>query len=107
MEWTLTLGDTSVVYDDDALTLVESFDLKRLAGLTVPELLAGFVQQDPECWRFAWWLANRRAGNDVGPYKDIDFRWADLRVDLPKPEPVAEDESAVPTSPGQEPGTPT
>ena len=106
----LTLDGRTVAYDEDALTLMESFDLKRLTGLTAPELAAGFRQQDPECWRFAWYVANQRAGEDVGPYRDIDFRWADLGAELVLPEPVEvapEEEGAVPTSPGQEPGNPT
>ena len=101
----MRLDGVERIYDASDMTLGESFELKKLTGLTVPTFNAGFSQQDPECWRFAWYIANKRAGEPLeGRYSDIDFKWADLEFEpeyeAVEDEPVeAAGEDDLPTSP--------
>ena len=104
-----TLDDSGpIIYDPEDLTLGESFELKKLTGYTVPTFNQAFAAQDPEAWRFAWYIANKRHGTPLpGRYSDIDFKWADLEFEAEleaiEDEPVAPaGDDDLPTSPASQ-----
>lgn len=82
MLWNITtVKYGTLVYDPNAWTLGETFDLARLAGLTLADIDEGLIPQRPDVWRFIWYITLTRAGHDPGPYSEIDFSWRDLEIE--------------------------
>jgi hypothetical protein len=103
----LTVAADARDLDLDSFLLSEADELKRLTGWSRQEWLTALFDDHPDAIRFAWMVANRRAGSPLpGAFKDIDFDLGSFQVDVVADEPEetvegAEGES-VPTGPPAE-----
>lgn len=96
-----TLGDVERELDMESFRLSEADELLRATGWDYAEWRTELRNMHPDAVRFAWLLANRRAGTPLEvPFREIDFDYKDFltaRVDDPVPQPVEGVEGEGPT----------
>lgn len=106
IDLTITVEGTSHGLDLQSFRLSEADELKRLTGWSRSEWITALFEDHPDAIRFAWMLANRRAGTPLeAKFSDIDFDLADLKVEINDTEPArdvdgVEGDPDLPTSPG-------
>ncbi len=87
--------------------LSEADELRRLTGWSRNEWIEALFDDHPDAIRFAWLIANRRAGTDLGvAFKDIDFDLGEFDIAVIEDEEPAPVEGAegtdLPTGPPAE-----
>lgn len=103
----LSLGDAEHSLDLTSFRLSEADDLVRLTGWNNEEWIEHLNRDHPDAIRFAWMLANQRAGTPLAEkFHDIDFDIRDFDVALVEDQPVTVVDGAegsdLPTGPPAE-----
>ncbi len=71
--------------DWDSMPMPDAIACQKQTGMTYSEWRKSLLREDAEAIAFAWWIAGRRAGVDVGRYVDLledrDFDLGALQVE--------------------------
>lgn len=79
----VTLADKSWDFDEANITLKEAFAIKAASGgLPMRQFIQGLYDADPLCLQVLVWFIRRGEEPTLRP-DDVDFRLADLDIDLP------------------------
>lgn len=76
-----TLGERVVDFDNSTLLASEAIQLQRVTGRMIADLDRSLYQGDAEATTAVYWLACRRAGDDVA-YRDFDYDFKRMRVEI-------------------------
>jgi hypothetical protein len=104
----MTFGDESRTLDLASMPIREAAECERLTGWTWTEWRTHLAEDRANAVAFAWWLAGRRAGLDVGKFTDVDLDLAKLRwaVEL-SDEEQAQVDAAEEAADDEDPDLPT
>lgn len=84
--WTMDFG---------RLMLTEGIELQRLAGFGPRQWIDALAEDDPRAVRFAFYLARKRAGEDV-QYADIDVNLFEMSItEIPDPDAAVAPDAGV------------
>jgi hypothetical protein len=112
MKIIMTAGDESRALDLSTMPIKDAAECERLTGWSWAEWRENLGHDRANAVAFAWWIAGRRAGVDVGKFSEIDLDLAQLTwsVELDdaeqelidNAETTGEGDAARPTSSDQE-----
>ena len=109
MKITMTFEDSTRVLDLSSMPIKDANECERLTGWSWTEWRENLAKDRANAVAFAWWIAGKREGVDVGKFSDIDLDLAKLSwgVELDDAEQEmldgagsegAEDDASRPTS---------
>jgi len=109
MKFVLTVGDQSRTLDWDHMPLPDAIECERVTGWTYHEWRKALIEDKAQAVAYAWWLAGKREGVDVGRFADalkdetLDLGALSIEV-IPDEEPEAQPagDAEGPTGPEQE-----
>lgn len=96
MKITMTQDDQTRVLDLSSMPIKDAAECERLTGWSWTEWRENLARDRANAVAFAWWIAGRREGLDVGKFSEIDLDLARLSwgVELDDAEQDAVDAAA-------------
>lgn len=105
----MTEGEQERRLDLSTMPIKDAAECERLTGMPWTEWRAALAEDRSSAVAFAWYLAGKRAGVEVGRFTDIDLDLAKLRwsVELSEEEQAAVDTAESEDSEGEDADLPT
>lgn len=79
MKIIMTAGDDSRTLDLGSMPIKDAMECERLTSWSWIEWREQLANDKAQAVAFAWWLAGRREGLEVGRFSDLDLDLAKLR----------------------------
>lgn len=79
MRINMTVSDETRTLDLASMPIKDAMECERLTGWSWVEWRENLAADRASAVAFAWWLAGRRAGVDVGRFSDLDLDLAKIR----------------------------
>ena len=98
MKIIMTAGQESRALDLATMPIKDAADCERLTSWTWTEWRSALARDSASAVAFAWWLAGRRAGVEVGRFSDVDLDLAKLNWSVE----LSDEEQAAMESAGDE-----
>jgi hypothetical protein len=112
MNIVMTAGEETRTLDLNTMPIRDAMDCERLTSMSWVEWREALAQDRASAVAFAWWIAGKRQGVEVGKFSEVDLDLAQLRwsVELTDEEKGTEgetpededgDDATIPTGPAE------